>query len=130
MAVASADAIAMVDHDRLAIAAHGFCQGDNAIGRGDDSCAVVAADIHSAMERAFSVERIDALTEASGDLSLDRPEIGSGVSLDPVGRGGVPSQPHRQTDHGRTAQSRAAQRVQLIERGAYVRIMDLFGSGG
>ena len=31
------------------------------------------------MESAFAVERIDALTEGSGDLPFDRPQVWSGI---------------------------------------------------
>src|ERR1700757_1035945 len=58
--VAGADAVAVVDHDGFAVAAHHVGKGHDAIRRGDDLRAVAAADIDSAVKCAFPVERIDA----------------------------------------------------------------------
>ena len=55
--------------------------------------AVVAADIHTTVKRAFSVKRIDALAKASRDLTFHRPEIRSAVGAIPIGRSGVAGHP-------------------------------------
>src|SRR5579871_976498 len=96
----------MVNHDRLAIAAHRFCEGHDAIGRGDDLGAIAASDIDSAMERSFTIEWIDALAETSGHLAFNRPKIWSRIRTNPVRRGRIAGQTHRQTDHGCSRQGR------------------------
>ena len=44
-----------------------------AIGRRDDRLAKLSVDVHAAMESAFTVKRIVALSEGTHDASLDRP---------------------------------------------------------
>src|SRR5579863_8342845 len=99
MPVASADSVAVIDHNRLPVAAHNVRERHNAIGGSDNRSTVAASDIYAAMECAFSVERVDALAEASGDLAFDRPKIGSGIGLCPISSGGVPRQAHGQAHH-------------------------------
>ena len=89
VAVAGGDAMAMVHHDELAISALEVRESDYAVGRGDHGMPVSTADIHAAVKCAFPIEGIDALTETGGDLTIDRPEVGGGVSPEPVGCGGV-----------------------------------------
>jgi hypothetical protein len=90
--VAGADAVAVVDHDRLAVSAEDVAEDNNPIGRSNNRGAITAADIHAAMECAFSVKWIDALSKAACDLAFDRPKVGSRVRLDPVGGRGVAGQ--------------------------------------
>src|SRR5271166_1740373 len=104
----------MVNHDGLAIAAHGVGDGHEAIGRGDDLCTVAGTDIDATVERAFTIEWIDAFSKTSGDLAFDGPEIGSGIRLDPVGGRNVAGKAHGQAYHGRATQSRGPQGMQLI----------------
>src|ERR1051326_468473 len=104
VAVPGADAIAVVDDDGLAVAAHHLGDRHDAIRRGNNPGAVAAADIHAAMECAFPVERVNALAEAAGDLAFDGPQVGSRVRPNPVGGSGIPRQPHGQTDHRRAAE--------------------------
>lgn len=78
--------------------------------------AIIAADIDSAVKRAFPVEGIDALPEAAGHLALDRPKIRSGIGPVPVRRGSVAG--HAQTNaYGRVAgQCGGAKGAKLVQR--------------
>src|ERR1700733_5952727 len=115
MPIASADSVAVIDHDRLAVAAHDVGEGEDAVGGSHDRSAIAAADIYAAVECAFPVERVNALAKACGDLAFDGPEIGSRIRLCPVGRGGVAGQAHSQTNHCGAGQSGSPQSVKLIE---------------
>src|SRR5271155_5418087 len=86
-AVAGGDAVAVVDHDGLAVSAHKISESDYAVGGCDHWMAVIAADIHAAMKCAFSVERIDAFPETSRHLAFNRPQVGRRVGAVPVRRG-------------------------------------------
>src|ERR1700686_3745462 len=57
VAVASADAVAVIDHDGLAVAAHELAAGDDSVGRGKNLGAIAAANIHAAVEGNFPVKR-------------------------------------------------------------------------
>ena len=57
----------------FAVSAHDFAQGHDSVGRSNNLGAIAAANIHAAMERAFTVERINPLTEAARHLAFDRP---------------------------------------------------------
>src|SRR6476620_1317741 len=61
MAVQRADAVAMVDQHRAAVAVHEIGEADNPVRRSDDAGAVIAGDIHAAMERSLAAEWINAL---------------------------------------------------------------------
>src|SRR5262249_38341904 len=89
MAVQRADAVAVVDHDRPAVAVHLVGDLDNTVSRSNHAGPEIARDIHSAMKRAFTVERIDALAKRAGDAALYRPQRGRGGQAQPVARGGV-----------------------------------------
>ena len=87
VAVASGDAVAVVEHDGASVAAEEVGEGDGAIGRRDHGRAYVGGDIDAGVEGAFSVKGIDAFAERAGDLAFDGPEIGSRVGADPIGGG-------------------------------------------
>src|ERR1700716_566394 len=111
MAVTCTNAVTMVEHDSFAITAEEICEGDYTVRRGNYLMAIVAADIHAAVECAFTIKRIDALAEASRYLSLDRPEVGCRIGTEPVRRGGVAGQAKRNADRGRAAERRTTQGV-------------------
>src|SRR6267154_1281749 len=85
VAVAGRDAVAMVHGDELAVSALELREGNYAIRRRDHRVAVSTANIHTAVKCAFPVERVDALTKAGGDLTIDGPEIWCRVGPEPVG---------------------------------------------
>src|SRR5580704_3730231 len=91
VAVAGGDAVAVIDHDGLAVSTKEVGEGDHAIGGRDDGVTVRAANIHPAVKRTFPVKWVDALAEAAGDLAFNRPETGRGAGAGPIGRGGVAS---------------------------------------
>ena len=68
------DTVAMIDHDRAAVSAPEVREFDDTIRRRDDRLAVVAADVHSPVERALTVERIAAFAESAHDAPGDRPD--------------------------------------------------------
>ena len=76
MAVARCDAVAVIDDDELSVSAHEIRKGDYAIRRSHDRVAVVAANIHPAVKRALTVERVDALAEAGRYLAIHWPKVG------------------------------------------------------
>ena len=100
MAVASRDAVAMIHHDGLTVSAKEVGESDYAIGGGDDGMTVGAANIHAAVKRAFSVEGIDPLPKAAGDLAIDRPQVGRRVGAVPVGGSGVASHSQANANRG------------------------------
>src|SRR5580658_191833 len=55
MTIAGADAVAVIDHDCLAIAAQKIAKCDHPVGRGDNRGAIAAANINTAVERALAV---------------------------------------------------------------------------
>src|SRR5216684_2233438 len=63
VSVARANAVTMVKHHRLAVSAEEIYESDDTIGRGDHLVAVSAANIDSAVERTFTIERIDTLAK-------------------------------------------------------------------
>src|SRR5579863_5966548 len=63
--VACADAVAMVDHNCLAVPAHRLGDSDHTVGRGNDPGAVATSDINPAMECAFTVEWINPFAKAA-----------------------------------------------------------------
>src|SRR5215469_5512435 len=108
MPVTGADAVAMLNHDGLAIATQRVGQSHDAVGRRNDRGTVAGADVHAAMERAFSVERINTFSEAASHLALYWPKVWSSIGTDPIGSRGVPRQTHGKTNHGRTGKRRGA----------------------
>ena len=104
MTIAGADPVTVINHDGLAVSAQSFSRQNDSIGRSDDLFPVSATDIHTAVECPFTVEWIDALTEAARYLAFDGPEVRGGVGFNPVGSRGVTGQAHGQTNHGGTGQ--------------------------
>ena len=77
MTVASRYAVAVVDLEHAAVAVVKVGVSHDAVGRSQDRLSVMAGDVHAGMECAFTVERIDALAEGSGDRTHHRPQRGS-----------------------------------------------------
>src|SRR5512140_1264559 len=98
MAVHGADAIAMINHHNAAIAVHEVRKADNAIRRSNNASAVIAGNVHAAMERSFAAERINALAKRSGKSSLDGPERGRLRQPHPITRAGVAHITHANAD--------------------------------
>ena len=105
MAIACGEPIAVVDFDHLAVSALKISVGHNTTGGRDDWMPVAASNVYTAVECAFTVEWIDALTEAAGHLAFDGPEIRGRVGANPVGGGRVPRQAHGEADHRRSGKS-------------------------
>src|SRR3984885_560410 len=124
VAVAGGDPVAVIQHDGLAISAKEVGEDDYAVGRSNHCVAVRAANINPAMKCALSVERIDALSEASCDLAFNRPEVGRGVRPEPVRRGGVTGHAQADADRGSATERGVAQNAQLIERRTDVSVLD------
>src|SRR6266567_1759852 len=121
MAVAGTNAVTMVEHDGFAVTAKEIDEGDDPVGRCNHLMSIVATDIYTAVECAFTVKRIDALPEAARYLPFDRPEVWCRIGTAPVRRGGITRQAKRNADRGRAAQRRTTQGVQLIKRGNHFR---------
>ncbi len=117
--------MAVIDHDGLAVSTHALAEGHTSIRRSDDLSAVTTANIHATVECAFTVEWIDPLAKAAGDLAFDGPQVGGGVRLEPICRSGIAGQAHGQANHCRSTQGRGAQGVQLVERRTYISVMNL-----
>src|ERR1700736_14972 len=111
MAVAGTNAVTMVEHDDFAVTAKEVDEGDDPVRRCNHLMSIVAADINTAVECAFTVKRIDALPEASRYLPFDRPQVWCRIGAEPVRRGGVTRQAKRNADRGRPAQRRTTQSV-------------------
>src|ERR1700683_756977 len=123
-AAAGGEPVAVIQHDGLAISAKEVGEDDYAVGRSNHCVAVRAANINPAMKCALSVERIDALSEASCDLAFNRPEVGRGVRPEPVRRGGVTGHAQADADRGSATERGVAQNAQLIERRTDVSVLD------
>jgi hypothetical protein len=108
VAVAGADPVAVVNHDRFTIAAQIVGKRHNPVGWRHDRMSVIAADIHAAVERAFPVERINPLAEAARNLTFHWPKVGSRVRFEPVRGSRVTCQAERQPHHGGSRQRRRA----------------------
>src|SRR5256885_1443168 len=67
------DAMAVIDDDRASIAVDIVSRSDSAIGGSDDRRSERSRDIHSGVECAFTVERIDPFAKRSGHNSFNRP---------------------------------------------------------
>src|SRR4029077_12692625 len=115
MAVACADAMAVVHDDRASIATHEIGEHDHAVGGGDDGLAIAGPDVNATMEGAFSVEGIDALAKRSRNGTLNRPKVGGGICPEPVGGGGIAGETQRDSGHSSSGQSRSFERPELIE---------------
>src|SRR6266446_615920 len=87
MAVASGDAMSMVNHNGAAVAAQEVGESDGAVGGSDHGRADTGGDIDTGVEGAFSIKRIDAFAEGAGDLAFDRPQVRSRVGAHPVRSG-------------------------------------------
>src|SRR5947209_4130185 len=70
MAVAGGDAVSVVNHDGATVAAQKISESNCAVSRSDHGRADTGGDIDTGVERAFSIERIDALAEGAGDLAF------------------------------------------------------------
>ena len=116
VAVAGGDAMAVIDGDEVSVAAHEFGEGDDAVGGGVDRGAVGNRNINAAMERAFSVEGIDALTEGAGEASFDRPERWRVGGASPIGERGETVGCILQAGGGSSGESGTAQGVESIKR--------------
>src|SRR5258706_9243477 len=68
MPVARAHAVAMFQQNRSSIAAHEVCGRDHSVRRSHYRLTRFRRNIHARVERAFSIERINALTERAGHL--------------------------------------------------------------
>src|ERR1700730_16733098 len=120
----------MIDHDGLAVSAEEVGESDHAIGGRDDRVAVGAADIHTAVKRAFSVKWVDALTEAAGDLAFHRPEVGRGTGAGPIGGGGVASHAQADADCGCAGEGGSAQGTQLVKGRTDLSVLNSLLRGG
>ena len=89
VAVASGDAMAVIQDQRSSIAAQHVGENHHTIRGCDDRLPIRCADIHAAVERAFTVEGIDALAKGGGNPSFHRPHVRSRVGADPVSGGDV-----------------------------------------
>src|SRR6478609_10299083 len=98
MTVQSADAIAMVDHHHATVTIHEIREADNAICRSNNASAVIAGNVHAAMERSFAAERINALAKRSGKSSLDWPQSWRCRQPHPITRAGVAHITHANAD--------------------------------
>ena len=81
------DAVTMIEDNGAAITVHEIGEQHSSVGRRDHWAPIGGRDINTAVKRPFSVKWIDALSEGTGNASLNRPQGGSVGSLDPV-RGG------------------------------------------
>src|SRR5262245_45909291 len=63
--VERADSVAVIDHNCAAVAVHENCKANNAIRWSYHARADIAGDIHAAMERSFTAERVNALAKRS-----------------------------------------------------------------
>src|SRR5437899_7752635 len=74
VSVAGGEAVAVVNHDGPPIAAQEIGKDHHTVGRGYHRLSVRRTDIHSAMERAFAIERVDSFSERPGHGALYRPK--------------------------------------------------------
>ena len=116
MAVAGGDAVAVVEHDGAPVASEEVGEGDGAVGGSDHGRAYVGGDVDAGVEGAFSIKGIDALTERSGDLAFDGPEVGSGIGANPIGGGGILGEAERDANAGGAGQCGVLKSIKLIER--------------
>src|SRR6476620_11831716 len=63
VSIASGDAVAVVKNDRASVSAHEVGELDDTLSGRHDWLPVNRADIHTRVERAFTVERINAFAE-------------------------------------------------------------------
>ena len=100
------DAVTVLQNHRATVAAHEICEIDDAVRRCHHRLANHGSDVNPGVEGAFPIEWIDALSERSGDLTLDRPKIGSRISPQPIGGGRITRKPERKTGGGSAGQRR------------------------
>ena len=74
--IPGAYAEAMVYHHQSAIACASIDYGDYPIGGRANLVTIMRSNVHARVERAFPAERIQPLSEMSGDFTLYRPERG------------------------------------------------------
>src|SRR5438270_5211672 len=98
MAIQRADTVAMVDHYGAAVTIHEIRKTNNAIRRSNNASAVIAGNVHAAMERSFAAERINALAKRSGKSSLDGPQCRRRGQPHPIARAGVAHITHANAD--------------------------------
>src|SRR5579864_3648463 len=125
MPVARADAMAVINLDSSAITAQLIGEYHHAVRWSNNWSAIAAAYIYAAMKCTLTVERINSLPKTSRHLAFDGPQVGSVVCPEPVCSGGIARQAHGQANHGCPSQRRSAQSVQLVERTAYIGVLDL-----
>src|SRR5258708_6330277 len=117
---------AVVNDHGTAVSIHEVGIADNAACRSDDGGTVAGLNVHTAMEGAFTVERIAARTKRAVDVSDHRPQCRSGSQLVPVTSADV-AHVHTDSDGGRAAHGgvpqslelslRSMQRVRMFEDG-------------
>src|SRR5260370_32873863 len=111
MAGAGSEAGTMVEHDALPVTAKEVDEGDHRVGRGNHLMSIVATDVYTAVECAFTVKRIDTLPEAARYLPFDRPEVWCRIGAEPVRRSGVACQAKSNADRVLVAYRRTAHSV-------------------
>src|ERR1051326_6924557 len=131
MAVASGDAVAVINLNEAAVAFHHLGARHDAIGGGDDRVAIVRSDINPAVERALTVEWVFTFAEGAGDNAFDRPKVRRLDEAHPVG-GGLRMLAGRRSkrDGGGAGQRRVPQRVKLIERRKHLAVRNRTGGDG
>src|SRR5258708_605465 len=88
VSVERGDSVAMVDDHGASVTIHQIGKADHTVSRRDNARAVLGSNVHTAMESSFTVERINALSERSGETSDDRPQRWRGRHTDPITRSG------------------------------------------
>src|SRR5256714_4634464 len=104
MSIACSDAMAMVENYSASISAHEIGEGHRGIRRGHDRLPNGRSNINAGMECALTIKRIDAFAKSCRNRALDRPQIRSRVSANPISPGHVARQSTRQHRRSRTAQ--------------------------
>lgn len=82
VAVVSFEAIAVIEHEKAAIAAIGVGEFDLAAGGGEHGGADGDRDIDAGVEGAEAAEGVEALAEEASEAALDGPEAGLGLEWD------------------------------------------------
>src|SRR5947209_1141162 len=117
MPVKCGDVAAMLHHDGPAIAVHEICELDCTIGGSNDAGTVFGGDVHAAMERAFTIEWVNAFTEGPADMSLNRPQGRGSGHAQPVMNGGGIAQSSSDPDGGRPTHGGVLQFIKLPDAG-------------
>src|SRR5438477_1527204 len=98
--------MSVVHHDCPAISIHEISHQDDTIRRSNHASAVFAGDIHTAMEGAFTVKRINAFAKFPGDRTFHRPKGRGSSHAQPVAHRRIAQSAHANTD-GRGAAHRS-----------------------